>query len=117
MLGGGTGSKGSSWRDEVARGGVALFLYRDSGNAGDRSSSCAVRSNAPCAGPKGVMGDVCRDVLGMQFVGEFAPLSVDTVGSMGDGLFPPSKLSPRLKSFSKLPLIRAPVLRLLSLLP
>ena len=56
----------------------------------------------------------------MQFVGESAPL--DDGGPLtatGDGRFPPSKLRPRLNSFSKLPrtLALALTLRLLSLLP
>lgn len=54
----------------------------------------------------------------MQFVGEPVSLGVDgPLAITGDGRFPPSKLSPLLNSFSKLPLIRAPVVKLLSLRP
>ena len=54
----------------------------------------------------------------MQFVGDSAPFDDGGPLAMtGDGRFPPSKLSPRLKSLSKLPRTLALVLKLLSLLP
>ena len=63
----------------------------------------------------GVIGDAWRE-REMQFAGgSVSPLAL--VAMAGDGRFPPSKLSPRLNSFSKLPRIRAPVLTFESLRP
>lgn len=110
--------KGSSCTDGVeARRGDDIVLNRDNGDIGEWSSSCVVRLNVMCPLPDGVMGDAWRE-RDMQFVGDSAPL--DDGGPFvrtGDGLFPPSKLSPRLNSLSKLPRTLALALRLLSLLP
>lgn len=58
MSGGGTGSKGSSCSDGVdARRGDEVFLYRESGDIGDSSSSRTVRSYVICPFADGVMGD------------------------------------------------------------
>ena len=67
-------------------------------------------------GAEGEMGDAWRE-RAMQVVvgGSVAPELV--VAMTGDGLLPPSKLSPRLNSFSKLPHILVPVLTFESLRP